>query len=317
MSAKGKVKCCQIRDPINTEGLFDEVYNSDPSQKCMNCYEYKQSDKMLGATVSKTINPKLTNHACRVRFQTQQNGPYDFQDITGGNMVHARTAIEADRRPMSLGNREDVEVLNARECFNNPGSKSPDFTTMPVSIQGGMSSGLSPSYPLLRDEVGTDMICESIGKIRKDITEPLQSFKDGVLYSITFGKNKGKEKFGPFDNYGRHGHKKHRACNIMGKVVGAVVLALLIWLAISMFLGICLNCARSCGSDDIIVIEATSGGFARSMFESIPNLAKGIAKKVKGGNKKVKFNIPSKPFASNVNLIGSSQNELSSDKCVL
>ena len=244
---------------FNTDGLFDEVWNSDPHHKCGPRYEYQQSDKALGATATKVNNQDLYNYAFRTQQSTQQNGPLDLMDTTGGNIGFNRSGVAMETIPMTIGNEDNNLIFNERlgrtskskEKFTenaNDSSNStntPDFTTMPTSIQSGLSSYLAPYNRAPLDTYDKKYKHVKRCDVKKDITSSLDSFKDGLLYSITFGK---KEKFCPCQN---------RSYHTVGKVIGIIIVVFAIWFAISALVSCCLYGKAYC--DGCCCPEAWSG----------------------------------------------------------
>ena len=237
---------------FNTEGLFDEVYNSDPSKKCMARYVYVQADKSLGCTGSKVIKPPLENNACRVRFQTQQNGPYDYEDVTGGNIALQRTGVARDRIQETLGNKYNRSIQNAgigqtegAETFQ-PNNDAPEFTTMPVSIQGGMTSGMNPYQTTLMESIAPNKCKhQNVGDVRNEVTSSLENFKDGLLYSITFGQYKNKKEKFSVDN---------PAAKISGKIIGVIICIFVIWFLLSLFIAIGLYAKAKSNEDGMVKV---------------------------------------------------------------
>lgn len=233
----------------NTDGLFDEVWNSDPHRKCGPRYEYEQSDKALGATATKLNNADLHNYAFRTQQDIQQNGPYDLQEQTGGNMALSRTGVGLNRTAMNIGNKTNDYIFNNRLEGFKEAMNSPDFTTMPTSIQSGMTSGLMP-YSKSPDQASNRRYrnVKKSKAMKSDVTGPLNAFKDGLLYSISFGSDK-HETFCPFS---------YEGYSTFGKVMGVIILVLAIWFAISFLISCCL-CGRAACCDGCYCPEAWSG----------------------------------------------------------
>lgn len=223
--SKGNRSLCPNR--FDTSGMFGEVYNSDPYNKCGPCYEFQQADRLVGGTASVAANEDRYNYGFRDQKSTQQNGPFDLQDVTGGNFALSRTMPGIDGTKTSIGDKNNYKIFNKKECFDGLTSR-PDFTTSPASIQGGMSSMLEPinRYPPM---VGKGKSCRGGSKFAKNsIVQPLNEFKDGVLYSITFGNAKPKESF--------CGCMPKKPTTLAGQVSGCIVLVIILWFVISAFI---------------------------------------------------------------------------------
>ena len=220
--------CPRVYD---TEGLFNGFHNEDPNEKCIPKYDYSQCGKIVGGGKLSTYNVNgLSGYPSREAGQTGITNQFSLEGVTGGNMSRIRQ-VGRDRTSMSIGNNENNGRFNTtqNETFKERmTSDIPEFTTMPITTNTGKSSMLQPQ---LR---APDMIYErrkyddkEKSSIMNDITDSLSAFKDGVVYSITFGK-KDTETFCPTMDY-------EAQQNVMtaGKVIGAIITIILIWFAIS------------------------------------------------------------------------------------
>lgn len=213
---------------FDTGGMFGEVFNSDPNHKCGPCYDFQQADRSVGCAASDKTNDDKYNYGFRDQKSTQQNGPLDLRNVTGGTIAMSRTLPGIDRMGTSIGNKRNPKIFNDRECFGNDRSK-PVFTTSPVSIQGGMSSMLQPmnKYPPMHGN--RSKMCRGGAKTAKDIiTEPLKELKDGVVYSMTFGKVK--------EGFAGCGCGFKKPMTLTGQIVGCIILIVVIWLCLSMLI---------------------------------------------------------------------------------
>lgn len=217
--------CPKVYD---TEGLFNGFHNEDPNEKCVPKYDYDQCGKIVGGGRLSTYNINgFTGYPSRKSGQTGINNQFALGSFTGGNISRIRQ-VGRDRTPMTIGNSESKGKFNSsrNESFRERmTSDIPEFTTMPTTPNTGKSSMLQPQ---LR---APDLIYErrncSDTSIADDITNSLSAFKDGVVYSITFGK-KDTETFCP-----GMGYNTQQNIITAGKVVGAIITFIIIWFAIA------------------------------------------------------------------------------------
>ena len=297
----------------DTEGYFDDYYNSDLSQRDPYKFEYIQAGKAENGGASASSQAGMLNNNLCTDFRIQQNGIPSADEAMDSSFTGIRSSHAGSMKSYDFHNPQaqcSQPVKSKRERFS-------DFTTSPTAITNGMTSGLSPYNKYLNSALPPSGKCKP--DAMNEIKESLDSFKDGVLYSITFGQRK-KETFCDCMPH-------HEVPKICGKAIGGTIVAIIIWLIISCFIAcILFGKAAACpsksyspcpfsGVQDILLLECgassqqagqktkggstfsnfmrTVGQVAVSPFVSVANLITGgYKKKAVCNNKPLSFQKP-------------------------